>query len=99
MNFTIQDVLINAKEQGASDVHLNVGIPPVFRLNGKLIKSQFPVLEKEDVQEIIYSILTEGQKEIFNKDKQFDFAYEIPDVSRFRINVFYHRLGKAAAIR
>ena len=99
MNFTIQDVLINAKEQGASDVHLNVGIPPVFRLNGKLIKSQFPVLEKEDVQEIIYSILTESQKAIFEKEKQFDFAYEIPDVSRFRINVFYHRLGKAAAIR
>jgi twitching motility protein PilT len=99
MEFTIQDVLINAKKQGASDVHLNIGIPPVFRLNGKLVKSQFPVLEKEDVQEIIYSILTEDQKALFNKDKQFDFAYEIPDVSRFRINVFYHRLGKAAAIR
>ena len=99
MEFTIQDVLINAKKQGASDVHLNIGIPPVFRLNGKLVKSQFPVLEKEDVQEIIYSILTESQKAIFEKEKQFDFAYEIPDVSRFRINVFYHRLGKAAAIR
>ena len=99
MNFTIQDVLINAKEQGASDVHLNVGIPPVFRLNGKLIKSQFPVLEAEDVQEIINNILNERQKKLFEKDKQFDFAYEIPDVSRFRINVFYHRLGKAAAIR
>lgn len=99
MEFTIQDVLINAKKQGASDVHLNIGIPPVFRLNGKLVKSQFPVLEKEDVQEIIYSILTESQKTIFEKEKQFDFAYEIPDVSRFRINVFYHRLGKAAAIR
>ena len=99
MNFEIQDVLINAKEQGASDVHLNIGIPPVFRINGKLIKSQFPILEAEDVQEIIDNILNERQKKLFEKDKQFDFAYEIPDVSRFRINVFYHRLGKAAAIR
>ena len=99
MEFIIQDVLINAKKQGASDVHLNVGIPPVFRLNGKLVKSQFPILEEEDVQEIINNLLTESQKAIFEKEKQFDFAYEIKDVSRFRINVFYHRLGKAAAIR
>ncbi len=99
MDFTIQDILIKAKEREASDVHLNVGIPPVFRLNGKLVKSEFPVLKAEDVHKMIYSILSDNQKGSFEKDKQFDFAYEIPDVSRFRINIFRHRLGEAAAIR
>lgn len=99
MDFTIQDILIKAKEAGASDVHLNIGIPPVFRLNGKLVKSNFPVLQVEDVHKLIYSIISDEQQKIFEKDKQFDFAYEMPQVSRFRINIFYHRLGEAAAIR
>lgn len=99
MDLTIQEVLRKAREMGASDVHFNVGIPPVFRLNGKLIKSDYPLLDAESVHKIIYSILSDKQKEMFEKDRQLDFAYEIPGVSRFRINIFRHRLGEAAAIR
>lgn len=99
MDLTIQEVLRKAREMGASDVHFNVGIPPVFRLNGKLIKSDYPLLDGEGVHSIIYSILSDKQKEMFEKDRQLDFAYEIPGVSRFRINIFRHRLGEAAAIR
>ncbi len=99
MDFKIQDLLLEAKEKGASDVHLNVGIPPIFRLNGKLAKTQFSILSPEDVHELIYSIISDQQKEQFEKDRQLDFSYELKDVSRFRINVFRHRLGEAAAIR
>ena len=99
MDFKIQDILIQAKEKGASDVHLNVGIPPVFRLIGKLTKTNFPILRAEDVHELIYSIISDEQKKDFEKNRQFDFAYEMKDVSRFRINIFRHRLGEAAAIR
>lgn len=99
MDFKIQDILIQAKEKGASDVHLNVDIPPVFRLNGKLTKTDFPILSAEDVHELIYSIISDKQKKDFEKNRQLDFAYEIKDVSRFRINIFRHRLGEAAAIR
>lgn len=99
MNFKIQDLLIEAKEKGASDVHLNIGIPPVFRLNGKLTKTDFSILSNEDVHEIIYSIISDEQKKDFEKNRQLDFAYEIKGISRFRINVFRHRLGEAAAIR
>lgn len=99
MDFKIQDILIQAKEKGASDVHLNIGIPPVYRLNGKLIKTQFPILSSEDVHDMICSLLSDKQKEEFKKDRQLDFAYEMKDVSRFRINIFRHRLGDAAAIR
>lgn len=99
MDFKIQDLLLEAKEKGASDVHLNVGIPPIFRLNGKLAKTQFSILSPEDVHELIYSLISDQQKEQFEKDRQLDFSYELKDVSRFRINVFRHRLGEAAAIR
>jgi twitching motility protein PilT len=101
MDYKIQDILIKAKEKGASDVHLNVGIPPIFRLNGKLTKNQnqFSILSPDDVHELIYNLISDQQKEQFEKDRQLDFSYELKDVSRFRINVFRHRLGEAAAIR
>ena len=99
MDFKLQDILVQAKEKEASDVHLNIGIPPIYRLNGKLVKSEFPILSALDVHELIYSILTEHQMKSFEKDRQFDFAYELDGVSRFRINIFRHRLGEAAAIR
>jgi len=99
MDFKLQDILMQAKEKEASDVHLNIGIPPIFRLNGNLVKSEFPILSALDVHELIYSILTEPQMKSFEKDRQFDFAYELDGVSRFRINIFRHRLGEAAAIR
>ncbi len=99
MDFNIHDLLIEAKDKGASDVHLNIGIPPILRLNGKLNKTQFPVLNSEDVHKTIYSLISDQQKKDFEKDRQLDFAYEIKDVSRFRINIFRHRLGEAAAIR
>ena len=73
MDLTIQEVLRKAREMGASDVHFNVGIPPVFRLNGKLIKSDYPLLDAEGVHKIIYSILSDKQKEMFEKDRQLDF--------------------------
>jgi twitching motility protein PilT len=99
MDYKIQDILIIAKEKGASDVHLNVGIPPMLRINGKMTKSEFPVLTNDNVHGLIYSIISDKQKEDFQKDKQLDFSYEIEDVSRFRINIFRHRLGEAAVIR
>ena len=99
MDYKIQDILIQAKEKGASDVHLNVGIPPIFRVNGKMTRSDYSILTNNDVHELIYSIISEKQKEDFQKYKQVDFSYEIENVSRFRINIFKHRLGEAAAIR
>jgi twitching motility protein PilT len=99
MDYKIQEVLIKAKEKGASDVHLNIGIPPMFRINGKMTKSEFPELTSDNAHELIYSIISDKQKEEFQEHKQVDLSYEIEDVSRFRINIFKHRLGEAAVIR
>jgi len=99
MDFKVQDILIQAKEKGASDVHLNIGIPPILRLNGKLTKTQFPILSANDVHEMIITLISDEQRKDFEKNRQLDFSYEMKDVSRFRINIFRHRLGEAAAIR
>jgi len=58
----IKELLIEAKEKDASDLHLNVGIPPVLRINGKLTRMDLPELTTEITHEMIYSILSEKQK-------------------------------------
>ncbi len=95
----IKELLITAKDKDASDLHLNIGIPPVLRINGKLIKTNFPALTPEITHEMIYSILNEKQKADFEKIGELDLSYELANISRFRVNVFKHRRGEAAAFR
>ena len=95
----IKELLIIAKDKDASDLHLNIGIPPVIRINGKLIKLDFPELTPEITHEMIFSILNEKQKSDFDKFGELDLSYELPNISRFRVNIFKHRRGEAAAFR
>ncbi len=95
----IKELLIIAKEKEASDLHLNINIPPVLRINGKLTKLDLPELSPSMTHEMIYSILDEKQKIEFGKKGELDLSYELEDVSRFRVNIFRHRLGEAAAFR
>ena len=95
----IKELLIIAKEKEASDLHLNIGIPPVLRINGKLTKLDLPDLTPEITHGMIYSILSEKQKANFEKEGELDFSYELKDISRFRVNIFRHRRGEAAAFR
>jgi twitching motility protein PilT len=95
----IKELLIEAKDKDASDLHLNIGIPPVIRINGKLIRLNLPELTPEITHDMIYSILNEKQKSDFEKFGELDLSYELANVSRFRVNVFKHRRGEAAAFR
>jgi len=95
----INELLIEAKEKEASDLHLNVGIPPVLRINGKLTRLHLPELTPEITHEMIYSILSEKQKSDFEKYGELDLSYELINISRFRVNVFKHRRGEGAAFR
>jgi twitching motility protein PilT len=95
----IKELLITAKDKDASDLHLNIGIPPVIRINGKLIRLNLPELTTEITHDMIYSILNEKQKSDFEKFGELDLSYELANVSRFRVNVFKHRRGEAAAFR
>ena len=95
----IKELLMEAKEKDASDLHLNVGIPPVLRINGKLTRMNLPELTPEITHEMIYSILSEKQKAGFEKFGEYDLSYELTNISRFRVNVFKHRRGEGAAFR
>ena len=95
----IKELLITAKDKDASDLHLNIGIPPVIRINGKLIRLDLPELTPEITHDMIYSILNEKQKSDFEKFGELDLSYELANISRFRVNVFKHRRGEAAAFR
>ena len=95
----IKELLVTAKNKDASDLHLNIGVSPVLRINGKLTKLDLPELTPEITHEMIYSILSEKQKTGFEKFGELDLSYELENVSRFRVNVFKHRRGEAAAFR
>jgi len=95
----IKDLLVTAKNKDASDLHLNIGAPPVLRINGKLTKLDLPELTPEITHEMIYSILSEKQKTYFEKNGELDLSYELENVSRFRVNIFKHRRGEAGAFR
>ena len=87
------------KEQGASDMHLSVGSPPMLRLHGTLKKVEYPALTEDVLRSMLYEILSERQIEKFEKTNDLDFAYGSPGVARFRANYYRKHTGLSAAFR
>jgi twitching motility protein PilT len=87
------------KEQGASDMHLAVGAPPILRLHGTLKKVEYPPLTDEVLRPMLYEILTERQIERFEKANDLDFGYSSPGIARFRANYYMKNTGISAAFR
>ncbi|MBI5055335.1 MAG: type IV pilus twitching motility protein PilT [Nitrospirae bacterium] len=86
-------------ENSASDLHLSAGARATIRKYGDLIETPFEQVTNDTLKTLLFEILTEEQQDIFIENKELDFAYEIPEVSRFRVNYFYHRQGIGAAFR
>jgi len=87
-------------EANASDLHLTENTPPVLRIDGKLrMIKDFPPLSREDSKKLIYSILNDMQKEIFEREKELDFSLALPGMDRFRVNVHIQRGSVEAAFR
>jgi len=94
----IIELLKYAVEYGASDLHVTVGRPPMVRIAGRLAPSGYKeVLTADDTESLIFSILTDEQKMKFEEDHEIDFSYAIPDVSRFRVNIFRQQ-GRVAGV-
>ncbi len=93
------ELLTLCKDKNASDLHLSSGSPPLLRIAGKLEKVTQQSMSREDVKREIDSILTDEQKAKFEKKKELDFSIELPDVARFRVNVYSQRKGESAAFR
>jgi len=100
MNFDFADVLIEVLERRASDLHIAAGAPPTVRVRGRLTALEgYPVLTPTDTREVVYSILSNDQRQRLETDWQVDFAYSIPGRARFRVNAYFQRSAIGAAFR
>lgn len=96
----IETLLEDVIKKNASDLHLQVGLPPMLRIDGSLVAvNGAPVLTEESVETLIFAILDDEQKQILLKDKEFDFSFAFGDLGRFRVNAFHERGNLAAALR
>ncbi len=96
----INKLIEMAIEKGASDVHLNVGIEPIFRIDGKLKRiNELPPVTEEEVADILKQITDEKQRERFFNERELDFSYKTPELGRHRINGMYQKGEISLAIR
>jgi twitching motility protein PilT len=95
----LSDLLALCIKEQASDLHLTEGEPPILRIDGKLIRTALEKLAKQDLKRIIYSVLTNPQKEIFERDLELDFSLALPGMDRFRVNVHIQKGSVEAAFR
>ena len=99
MEIDFADVMLETMRQGASDLHLTAGSPPLIRIRGQLQTLDTPKLTPQAVREIVYSILTDDQRKRLENDWQIDFAYSLPGAARFRVNAYFQRASIGAAFR
>ena len=96
----LDEILKVAVKIGASDIHLKPGKAPIFRIDERLTSlKNAPVLNFQEASEMLFSILTEKQKEEFEKRMDLDFAYSVPGVGRFRVNLYKQRGSPCAVMR
>ena len=96
---TIEELLITAKENKASDVHITVGLPPKMRINGILVDMDYPRLLPPDTEAVISTMMSDKRLQQFEELGEIDFSYSIPQIGRYRVNVFHQRGSMAASIR
>lgn len=96
----IEILLEEVIKKKASDLHIQVGLPPMLRIDGALVPvAGTEALNEEHVESLIFAVLDEDQKQILIKDKEFDFSFAFGDQGRFRVNAFHERSNLAAAFR
>src|SRR3990167_5201372 len=96
----IEILLDEVVKRKASDLHLQVGLPPMIRIDGSLMSSQTTTpLNEQMVEAMVFSLLDEDQKQILLRDIEFDFSFAFGDLGRFRVNAFHERGNLAAALR
>jgi twitching motility protein PilT len=99
MEFDFAEVLLQVMERNASDLHLTAGSPPMIRHHGRLHALDYPRMTPQTTREVVYSILTNDQRQKLETDWQIDLAYSIPGKARFRVNAYFQRAAISAALR
>ncbi len=95
----ITELLAFSAKQGASDLHLSAGLPPMIRVDGDVRRVNLPPLEHTEVHTLIYEIMNDRQRKDFEEFLETDFSFEVPGVARFRVNAFNQNRGAGAVFR
>jgi len=95
----ITELLAFSAKQGASDLHLSAGLPPMIRVDGDVRRINVPPLDHAQVHDLIYDIMNDKQRKDFEEFFETDFSFEVPGVARFRVNAFNQNRGAAAVFR
>src|SRR5438046_10420604 len=86
-------------EEKASDLHLATNNPPMLRINGELVRVDYPPLRNDELKAMVYEIAPEGKIKVFEETSDIDFGYEVPGMARYRANFFQQKYGISAVFR
>jgi twitching motility protein PilT len=95
----ITELLAFAVKNKASDLHLSSGLPPLIRVHGDIRRINLPPMEHEDVHAMVYDIMSDQQRKMYEEFLECDFSFAVPNLARFRVNAFNQQRGAAAAFR
>jgi twitching motility protein PilT len=95
----ITELLAFSAKQGASDLHLSAGLPPMIRVDGDVRRINLPAMEHKEVHGLIYDIMNDKQRKDYEEFLETDFSFEVPGVARFRVNAFNQNRGSGAVFR
>ena len=95
----ISDLLAFSVKNKASDLHLSAGLPPMIRVHGDIRKINVPAMDHSQVHDMVYDIMSDGQRKVYEETLECDFSFEIPNLARFRVNAFNHNRGSGAVFR
>jgi twitching motility protein PilT len=95
----ISDLLAFSVKNKASDLHLSAGLPPMIRVHGDIRKINVPAFDHSQVHDMVYDIMSDGQRKSYEETLECDFSFEIPNLARFRVNAFNHHRGSGAVFR
>lgn len=96
---SIHQLLGFSASNKASDLHLSAGLPPMIRVHGDIVKINVPPLDNETVKKLVYDVMQDSHRKLFEENMELDFAIEIPNVARFRVNAFQQQRGMSAVFR
>ncbi|MCP5267701.1 MAG: type IV pilus twitching motility protein PilT [Zoogloeaceae bacterium] len=95
----ITELLAFGVKNKASDLHLSAGLPPMIRVHGDVRRINLPAMEHKDVHAMVYDIMNDGQRKIYEETLECDFSFEVPNLARFRVNAFNQQRGAGAVFR
>ncbi|QJR13348.1 type IV pilus twitching motility protein PilT [Usitatibacter palustris] len=95
----IAELLAFSVKNKASDLHLSAGLPPMIRVHGDVRRINIPALEHKDVHGMVYDIMNDSQRKVYEETLEVDFSFEIPNLARFRVNAFNQNRGAGAVFR